>query len=100
GSNGAVSFSEGLAIGYRGYQANKLRMLFPFGYGLSYTHFSLSDLVAKRRGSQYDVTLKVKNAGHRRGTEVIEGYLTYPPQAAEPPRALKVFGSINLAPGK
>ncbi len=98
GVDGVVHFSEGIAVGYRYDLAHDITPLFPFGYGLSYTRFSLSDL----RVEPHDATgasVTVTNVGRRRGTDVIEAYLSFPAAANEPPRRLIAFGRVSLAPG-
>ena len=99
GVNDTVYFKNGLDIGYRGYEAEHLPVLFPFGYGLSYTAFALSDLSVKRSGSGEIATVKVRNTGAFRGTDVVQVYLAFPRAAAEPPRQLVAFARIYLGPG-
>jgi len=96
--------SEGLDIGYRYLLAHDETPLFPFGFGLSYTTFALSDprlatseLSSASSGEQLSVL--VHNTGQRRGTEVVEAYLAYPSSADEPPEQLRAFNSVTLAPG-
>ena len=99
GVNDTVSFGNGLDIGYRGYEADDLPTLFAFGYGLSYTHFSLSDLTVKRSGSGETASVRVKNDGPLRGTDVVQAYLEFPTGAMEPPRQLVAFSRIWLGSG-
>ena len=63
GVDDTVSFGNGLDIGYRGYEADDLPTLFAFGYGLSYTRFSLSDLTVKRSGSGEIATSGLRTTG-------------------------------------
>jgi beta-glucosidase len=58
-----VPYKEGVFVGYRGYEHNKTRPLFPFGFGLSYTTFKYVNLVADEHGVSFDVT----NTGSRTG---------------------------------
>lgn len=99
GANNTVFFKNGLDIGYRGYEAANLPVLFPFGYGLSYTDFALSNLRIKRSGTGATATVKVNNDGARSGTDVVQLYLAFPPAAKEPPRQLVAFARIYLAAG-
>ena len=78
-------------VGYRFYDAKGKRPLFPFGYGLSYTSFSLGHLKVKKRGSGYEASVRVSNTGDRAGAEVVQLYLGFPPSAGEPPRQLKAL---------
>jgi beta-glucosidase len=100
GTNGTVQYSEGLDIGYRWYDANNVTPLFPFGFGLSYTSFSFSNLqVGAMSGNQATVTATVTNTGSRAGTEVAQLYVGDPAPAGEPPHQLKGFQRITLNPG-
>jgi beta-glucosidase len=100
GVDNNVAYSEGIFVGYRYYQQQDQQPLFPFGYGLSYTNFSIQDVAAKRLGSDtVNVTAKVTNTGVRAGTEVVQAYVQDPVRAGEPPQQLKAFGRITLQPG-
>ncbi len=96
GIDNAPEYSEGLDVGYRWYDANGQTPLFPFGYGLSYTSWSLGELNVTKNGENYDVTVAVSNTGDREGTQVVQLYLTDPPAAGEPPLQLKAFKKVNL----
>jgi beta-glucosidase len=87
-----VQYSEGLAIGYRWYQQQEISPLFAFGYGLSYTSFSYSEL----RVSSHSVRFEIRNTGHRTGTATPQAYLTV---AGEPGKRLAAFDRVTLAPG-
>ncbi len=98
-------YSEGVFVGYRHYDRNAITPLFPFGHGLSYTSFQLRGLrVKKIRGSEsVRVTLRVKNVGSRAGSTVVQLYLGLPepaPSVPQPPRQLKGFRKVTLAPRK
>jgi beta-glucosidase len=99
GVNGTVDIDT-LDVGYRWYDVNEVTPLFPFGFGLSYTKFSLSGATAEEDGSGYRVTIMVRNDGARAGTAVVQAYLSYPAAAQEPPYELKAFTAVALAPGK
>lgn len=84
GVDGRTTFSEGLLVGYRWFEDQKILPLYPFGYGLSYTQFELSELRAHAAtDGGFDVTFKVKNTGRSRGDEVPQVYLAAP--ASPPP---------------
>jgi beta-glucosidase len=100
GVNGTVTFSEGLDIGYRWYQANGVEPLFPFGYGLSYTSFALSDAAVRTQRQQAVVDVTVTNVGRRPGTAVVQAYVRYPDAAGEPPEQLRAFDAVALAPSQ
>ncbi len=94
-------YSEGLYVGYRWYEGKHVRPLFPFGYGLSYTSFRLSNLIVHPAADgSATVQVTVANTGHRSGTATPQIYLGYPAAAGEPPRQLRAFSSISLAAGQ
>jgi beta-glucosidase len=97
GVNGTVTYSEGLDIGYRWYQATGVRPLFPFGYGLSYTSFTISDADVRTQLHEAVVDATVTNVGRRAGTAVVQAYVRYPDTAGEPPDQLRAFDAIPLA---
>ncbi len=101
--NGVLSFKvdynvEGAAVGYKWYESQKKPVLFPFGFGLSYTTFSYSKLKVGKDGES--VTLTVKNTGARAGAEVAEAYATLPASAGEPWKRLIAYKKVELAPGE
>jgi beta-glucosidase len=100
GENGKVIYSEGLDIGYRYYNDHNVSPLFPFGFGLSYTSFSLSNASVSTKGTVATVGVQVANTGSRSGTAVVQAYLTYPTAAGEPPAQLRAFGRATLEPGQ
>ncbi|BEP13837.1 glycoside hydrolase family 3 C-terminal domain-containing protein [Acidothermaceae bacterium B102] len=95
-----VYYSEGLQVGYRWYDAQHQKPLFPFGYGLSYTSFAFSHVAVKATGSTYVVTATVKNTGKRAGAEVAQLYLGFPSSAHEVPRSLKAYAKVSLKAGQ
>jgi beta-glucosidase len=75
--------------------------LFPFGFGLSYTRFSITNVGLSRVGSDtVTVRARVTNIGTTAGTEVVQAYVSDPVRTGEPPEQLKAFGRIALQPGK
>ncbi len=101
GTGGTVQYSEGIDVGYRWYDAKGLTPLFPFGYGLSYTSFSFSNLKVGTlaQGGAAAVTTTVTNTGSRAGADVAQLYVTDPAASGEPPRQLEGFARVSLQPG-
>jgi beta-glucosidase len=101
GVDGRSIYSEGLNVGYRWYDKTETQPLFPFGFGLSYTSFRISRLVAAK-GAAGRVMLKVdvKNTGKRAGAEVVQVYVAHPAANEEPPHQLRAFAKVELQPGE
>jgi beta-glucosidase len=99
-----VEYSEGLKIGYRWFDAQKIEPRFPFGYGLSYTTFRLSGLqvtpAASGGAGKISVAFTVENTGARRGAEVPQVYVEMPASTGEPPKRLVGFQKVWLNPGE
>jgi beta-glucosidase len=91
-----VDYDEGLKVGYKWYEAEGKSLLFSFGFGLSYTTYTYSDLKA----SPASVTFNVKNTGSRAGVETAQVYVTLPAAAGEPFHRLVGWQKISLAPGE
>jgi len=96
-----VTYSEGIAVGYRWYDQQNIEPLFPFGHGLSYTRFEYSGLSVQRVANGFDVTFTVRNTGPREGSEVPQAYLgpVEKPPVPMVPKSLVGFRRIELAPG-
>jgi beta-glucosidase len=101
GQNGTVQYSEGVDVGYRWYDSQHLTPLFPFGYGLSYTTFSYSNLHvgSLSEGGQATVTATVTNTGSRAGADVAQLYVDDPAASGQPPLQLEGFQRVDLQPG-
>ena len=100
-----TDFTEKLEVGYRWYDAQGTSPLFPFGFGLSYTSFTYSDLqvtgVSPAPGAAANVSVTVTNSGSVAGAEVAQLYVSYPAAAGEPPQLLRAFKRTwPLAPGE
>ncbi len=95
-----MNYDEGILVGYRWYDAMEEEPLFPFGHGLSYTEFEYDDLSITGCGQERVVTVNVQNVGDRIGSEVVQLYISVPDKAEEPPKQLKGFEKIMLAPGE
>jgi beta-glucosidase len=106
-----VVYKEGIFVGYRGYEKNNTKPLFPFGHGLSYTTFRYSNLTVKPATSGasndprglplYEVSFDVTNTGKREGADVAQVYVgdTHS-KVARPAKELKGFAKVNLRPGE
>jgi beta-glucosidase len=101
---GQTHYSEGVHVGYRWFDHEKLEPLFPFGFGLSYTSFAYSRLAARPAADGgLDVSCRVRNTGKRDGDEVVQVYAG-PPDPAPPGvqfavRALAAFDRVTIPAG-
>jgi beta-glucosidase len=120
GENGQVLYSEGIDVGYRFYDAKNETPLFPFGYGLSYSHFAFGGLTVDPQRLRNDVSgpgptschcngqsvnlvtvsARVTNTGRVAGSDVAQLYLDEPAAAGQPPRQLEGFQRVTLRPGQ
>jgi beta-glucosidase len=92
-----VVYREGVFVGYRGYEHNGAKPLFPFGHGLSYTTFKYTNLTADERSVVFDVT----NTGSRAGDAIAQVYIA--PELSSVPRPrkeLKGFARVSLQAGE
>ncbi|MDR3739380.1 MAG: glycoside hydrolase family 3 C-terminal domain-containing protein [Terracidiphilus sp.] len=94
-----VNYDEGLKVGYRWYDAENKPVLFPFGFGLSYTTFGYSRLTVTGEDAP-TVTFTVKNTGERAGIETAQVYASLPDAAGEPPKRLVGWAKVELVPGE
>jgi len=94
-----VVYDEGLLVGYKWYDARNKPVLFPFGFGLSYSTFSYSGL-SIACGDPLTVMFTVTNSGTRAGIETAQVYAALPAAAAEPPNRLVGWNQVALAPGE
>ena len=105
GEGNTAVYNEGIFVGYRYYDKKEAEVLFPFGYGLSYTTFSFSDLrlSAETINDREDLTatLRVKNTGERAGKTVVQLYVSDRESSVfRPVRELKGFEKVSLQPGE
>jgi beta-glucosidase len=105
GGAGEVRYGEGLFIGYRYYDAKQMPVLFPFGYGLSYTTFAYSNAkVSSRTIKDADgvtVTVDVTNTGEFAGKEIVQVYVHDRKSGLlRPDKELKGFAKLELQPGE
>ena len=103
-----VPYAESIYVGYRYYQKKKMDVLFPFGFGLSYTTFSYSDLKLSRSEMKdtddLTVSFNVTNTGDRFGKEIVQLYVSdkgdQTGRPHRPVRELKEFAKVSLEPGE
>jgi beta-glucosidase len=117
-----INYSEGLFVGYRGYEKNHIQPQYPFGYGLSYTTFRYSDLdvdpivlkqedqhLTKAHWTEHQgdeeglirVSFRITNTGDRAGAEIAQLYVApVNPPVVRPIKELKGFTKVYLAPGE
>ncbi|CAH0022152.1 unnamed protein product [Clonostachys rhizophaga] len=100
--NGSIHYAEGVYVGYRWFEARKIPVAFPFGHGLSYTTFKITNIHILGR----EVSVDIENTGLRAGAEVLRLYMAFVPRAGSksrfrrPPRTLGGFHKVFLKPGE
>ncbi|MGQ9597596.1 MAG: glycoside hydrolase family 3 C-terminal domain-containing protein [Thermoproteota archaeon] len=105
GEGDKVEYREGIFIGYRYYDKKEMEVLFPFGYGLSYTAFEYSDLSLDKKEMNdqevLKVSMKVKNTGEVPGKEIVQLYVRdLKSNVIRPEKELKGFEKVELMPGE
>jgi beta-glucosidase len=98
-----TTYDEGLKVGYKWYDAEKKQVLFPFGYGLSYSTYSYSNLRVTPGGTPGGngrLNFTVTNTSNRAGVEIAEVYAALPAAAAEPPKRLVGWSKVKLNPAE
>lgn len=105
GIDAKVNYTEGIFVGYRHFDQNKIEPLFAFGHGLSYTNFTYRNLKIKnadiRKGEKIKVSASVKNTGEQAGAEIVQLYVSDPDASvSRPPKELKGFYKIRLKAGE
>ncbi|MEW5869928.1 MAG: glycoside hydrolase family 3 C-terminal domain-containing protein [Chloroflexota bacterium] len=105
GGAGQVHYGEGLFIGYRYYDARQTPVLFPFGYGLSYTTFEYSNPKVSARSFKdvegLTVSVEVTNTGKVAGKEIVQVYVHDRKSGlVRPEKELKGFAKVELQPGE
>lgn len=100
--NGKTPYTEGIFVGYRGFEAADVMPLFPFGFGLSYTRFEFSDVsVALKDDGSAEITLTVANTFSQKGAEVVQVYVgAKSPSLPMPKKSLAAFSRVALLPGE
>ena len=105
GEEDVVEYREGVFVGYRYYDKKKMDVLFPFGYGLSYTDFAYSNLKLDKKTMKdteiLTVSVDVKNTGSVTGKEVVQLYVEDEESTViRPVKELRGFEKVELAPGE
>jgi beta-glucosidase len=100
----AVNYIESYNVGYKWFDSQGLTPLFPFGFGLSYTTFAITNAtltnnLSAASGPNIQVSFTVANTGAVAGSEVAQVYLGLPPSLNEPPRRLVKWQKVPLQPG-
>lgn len=94
-------YDEGVFIGYRWYDTQQLPVQYPFGYGLSYTTFEITDAGIQEDGDHFTVTATLTNTGELPGAEVVQLYISDEEASVErPEKELKGFEKVSLDPGE
>jgi beta-glucosidase len=97
GKNGKVRYQEGVFIGHRHYERKAITPLFPFGHGLSYSSYSITDVQVLSNSDGVVASLRIKNTGIRHGSTVVQVYVEPPLSSVERPlRELKGFKKVFL----
>ena len=104
GEHGHVRYGERVLVGYRWYDTRDTAVAYPFGHGLTYTTFAYDEVSATVSGAgddlTVDVSVRITNTGAVAGAEVVQVYVRDPSASVvRPPRELKGFRKIRLAPG-
>ena len=105
GERGQVAYGEGIFVGYRGYEKQRIEPRFCFGHGLSYSEFSFGPLEVSAgelsEEAPLEVSLTVKNEGARAGAEVVQVYVAdSEASVARPEKELVAFRKLFLEPGE
>jgi beta-glucosidase len=101
GENGRVYYGEGIFVGYRYYEKKQVAPLFPFGYGLSYSDFTYSNLRIEGSGTNLAVSVDIRNIGSRAGQEIVQLYVRDPQsKLVRPEKELKAFAKVMLEAGE
>ncbi|MND68635.1 Thermostable beta-glucosidase B [compost metagenome] len=105
GKDGEVTYKEGIFVGYRWHDKQKIKPLFSFGHGLSYTTFEYGKVTADKKELTADdkitFTVNVKNTGTREGSEVVQLYISdLKSSLPRPVKELKGFEKVSLKPGE
>lgn len=95
-----VDYFEGAKVGYKWYEAEHKPVLFPFGFGLSYTTYAYSGMNVEKQDGLPVVSFTVKNTGDRAGAEIAEVYASLPSAAGENYHRLVGWSRVTLQPGQ
>lgn len=112
GSRDKVNYNEGIFIGYRYYDKKKMDVLFPFGYGLSYTKFRYDNMKINGKSAlendfsfndndNVTVSVDITNIGEVEGAEIVQLYIeNHIDEDNRPVKELRNFAKVKLAPGE
>lgn len=101
GKEGRVEFKEGIYVGYRYFEKEKIEPAFCFGHGLSYTEFAYKDMEVSVQGKTAEVTVSVQNTGKLAGAETVQVYVADKEASVDRPiKELKGFSKVFLEPGE
>ena len=106
GENLKVHYEEGIYVGYRHFEKKNIEPLFPFGYGLSYTSFDISNVTSNKKilkslNDELELTVNVSNTGNREGGEVVQVYAqALKPSVDRPIKELVGFQKVRLNAGE
>lgn len=101
GTELTVEYKESIYVGYRFYDTTNIDVLFPFGYGLSYTTFTYSNLKINQKKDKIIVTFKIKNTGNFKGKEIAQLYISQEnPKTFKSKKELKGFEKVELEAGE
>ena len=105
-ADGTLKYSEGLLIGYRGYDAASITPRYPFGHGLGYTNWNYASISCPGElsaGGDLELSVNITNTGARPGKEIVQAYLAAPDwraRAGRPVQVLAAFATARAAPGE
>ncbi len=98
GTEVSVEHQESIFVGYRYYDTNKVKVLYPFGYGISYTKFEYSNFKVEEDGN-IKLSFTIKNVGDVKGKEIVQIYIGQEkPTIFKPTKELKAFEKVELEP--
>ncbi len=102
GPKGEVEYKEGILVGYRYFDTKKIEPELPFGFGMSYTTFVISNTKIKStKSGNYEISIDLKNTGSLFGAEVVQVYVKdLKPKLVRPEKELKAFVRVALNPGE
>lgn len=101
GSDIVVEYKEAIYVGYRYYDKVNKEVLFPFGYGLSYTEFQYSDLKVSQDNTNIELSFKIKNVGDVKGKEISQIYVEFlEKNRFRPVKELKAYEKVTLEAGE
>jgi beta-glucosidase len=99
-----IPYEEGVFIGYRWYEAKNKPVVFPFGFGLSYSRFQYSDIRCENnwtKNGEVILTMSISNAGKQEAKEIVQLYVADKQcSVPRPPKELKGYKKVYLKPGE